>query len=243
MAKESEPEKQITSTKIRIESLSDLVFGLALSVGAISLIINLNPSKTPNITTISTSIGIFGFSFIIIIMIWIGFTRTMSILAAETRYAFFLNLVLLFCIVIEPYLLYILSAYNSFQLADFSSSLYALDLGSMFCILANLARMVCKQENLKLEGVKGPFKLHPTLLRRFKRIMTTEYIIGGVYMLSAIPYFFLIETPIGPIRFAFWYSSFALFFALRSSRINKAGERNDPLGSDSQLSEVPPKSS
>ena len=95
---ESELESQSGETgmpriKIRIESLSDMVFGLALSLGSLILITNVQP----NITTIFLNVIIFGFGFVIIVMTWLGYSRTISLLPTEVPFAIFLNIALLFC--------------------------------------------------------------------------------------------------------------------------------------------------
>jgi hypothetical protein len=51
-----------------------------------------------------SGIALFAFSFLIIIWIWSGYTRIMILLPAEVRGTFILNIVLLFCVAIEPYL-------------------------------------------------------------------------------------------------------------------------------------------
>jgi hypothetical protein len=76
----------------RIESLSDLVFGLALSVGAISLISRL-PSSPVGIVY---DIVEFGFSFLILITVWISYTSIMSVLPLEDATTITLNVILLF---------------------------------------------------------------------------------------------------------------------------------------------------
>src|SRR6266702_7971682 len=71
----------------RIESLTDLVFGLALSIGAISLISN----KPTNPGYLYQAIAAFGFSFLILIQIWFRFTEIMSVLPVETTRTRILN--------------------------------------------------------------------------------------------------------------------------------------------------------
>jgi hypothetical protein len=51
--------------KVRIESLSDLVFGLALSIGSLTLIGKL-PQTAQDLVT---DVVLFGFSFLIVVLI------------------------------------------------------------------------------------------------------------------------------------------------------------------------------
>jgi hypothetical protein len=84
----------------RIESLTDLVFGLALSIGAISLISN----RPADAGELYRAIAGFGFSFLILIQIWFRFTEIMSVLPVETAGTRVLNTLLLFLVALEPYL-------------------------------------------------------------------------------------------------------------------------------------------
>lgn len=54
--------------KIRKESLPDLVFGLALSIGSLILV----GKPTTNGTDLATNVLLFGFGFAIVVLIWLG---------------------------------------------------------------------------------------------------------------------------------------------------------------------------
>jgi hypothetical protein len=70
--------------RIRIETLSDLVFGLALSIGSLVLI-----GKAPQSgLDLAIDILLFGFGFFVIVMIWLGYSRTMAVLPGEVPAAF-----------------------------------------------------------------------------------------------------------------------------------------------------------
>jgi uncharacterized membrane protein len=194
--------------KIRIESLSDLVFGLALSIGSLELLAR-TPQTPPDL---AISIGLFAFSFVIVVSIWIGYARVMAVLPKETGGAISLNLILLFCVVLEPYLFFVLqSKPSSLSLSDWAYFLdwaslgYALDVGAMFLILGGLIRLT-----LRGQGNKN-LDLSPKLFRRFRLAMVFYAVIGAFYLISALPIFW-IDTPVGPLRFVFWYSAFAFVF-------------------------------
>ena len=76
-----------SNSKSRIESLSDLVFGLALSIGAISLF--ANPPST--VAALQSDVLEFGFSFLILITVWTRFSNLMEVLPIETRSTLILN--------------------------------------------------------------------------------------------------------------------------------------------------------
>ena len=65
--------------RVRIESLSDLDFGLALSFGSLILI----GSQPRNGRDLLVNVFIFGFSFMIVVWTWIGYTRTVAVLPGE----------------------------------------------------------------------------------------------------------------------------------------------------------------
>jgi len=195
--------------RVRIESLSDLVFGLALSIGSIILVGKVPASGQD----IASNVLLFGFGFLIIVMTWLGYSRTMAVLPVEAPFALHTNIALLFVVAIEPYLLYVLTSSQSPGLADASSVAYALDVGGMFFMQGALARMVVKQEKA---GSHGQRPLHPVVLARFKRVMKLDTVVGLAFVVSALPVFW-VETPIGFLRFYLWSSSF-LFLAGRVPR-------------------------
>jgi uncharacterized membrane protein len=201
-----------SKTKLRIENLSDLVFGLALSIGSIILISKLpqNPGDLIN------SVVLFGFSFLIVIWIWSGYTRTMAVLPTEVRGTFLLNIALLFCVALEPYLFYVLqagplglpSAVVSIFL-DFASSVYAVDVGVMMFILAGLIYLILREE--KAGASKG---LPQSQLIRLRSIRNAEVSAGVIFLVSALPFVWLPDTFGSYIRFDLWYASFAVFFLM-----------------------------
>jgi uncharacterized membrane protein len=112
-----------------------MIFGLALSVGAITLV----SSPPTDVPSIYGDLGTFGFSFLILITIWLRYTRIMSVLPLESQRVIVLNIILLFLVSVEPFLFNILrnppSVINAGAYDDATSMLYALDLGAMMVIL------------------------------------------------------------------------------------------------------------
>ncbi len=84
----------------RIQTLSDLIFGLALSIGALSLI----SEKPADLLSLGNSLLGFGFAFAILAMIWVRYTRIMSVLPVEGGSVLRVNLLMLFLVSVEPYL-------------------------------------------------------------------------------------------------------------------------------------------
>ncbi len=190
--------------KIRIETLSDLVFGLALSIGSLVLIGRVPQSGQD----LATNILLFGFGFLVIIMIWLGYSRTMSALPGEVPSALYANLGLLFCVALAPYLFYVLQSTPSVDVLNAGSIAYGLDVGVMFLLLAALARLVIKED--EKARMSGHSLVHPVVVRRFGKIMKAEVAVGLIFAVSALPVFW-VRTPVGILRFAMWYFSPLIF--------------------------------
>ncbi len=182
----------------RIESLTDLVFGLALSIGAIILI-----SKQPaNPVDLYRAIAGFGFSFLILIQIWFRFTEVMSVLPVQTTWTRVLNTILLFLVALEPYLFNILPFFLSppqtfTELYDVTSSIYALDIGAIYGILALFTHILASEER-KLVA--------PDLLRKYKLSRNLEIVVAIIFLLSAIPQVWVLN-----VRYTIWASTFFVY--------------------------------
>ena len=115
-----------------------MIFGLALSVGAISLVSN----PPIEVRGIYNDILTFGFSFLILITMWLRYTRIMSVFPPESRGVINLNVMLLFCVSIEPFLFNLIrntpAVSDPTAFSDATTTLYALDLGAMFAILGGV---------------------------------------------------------------------------------------------------------
>jgi hypothetical protein len=188
--------------KLRVENLSDLVFGLALSIGSILLISKMPQSPTDLVT----GIALFGGSFLLVVWVWAGYTTTMTALPYEVRGTFLLNIMLLFCVAVEPYLFYVQSE-GQFSLLEFASSAYAVDVGAMLFILGGLVRTLLREERRR-----GSHGLPPIQLKRFRRSLTSLAMGGTIFMVSALPLFW-IPVPLGDfLRFDMWYVVIVVLF-------------------------------
>jgi uncharacterized membrane protein len=112
--------------KKRIEDLSNLVFGLALTLGAISLI----KPETDDLGSLFNTIIQFGLSFAVIIWIWWLYNSLINDRDLARKGMAQLNMLLLFLVVIEPFLLSVSEPYSSGKIA------YSLDLGLTLLIFA-----------------------------------------------------------------------------------------------------------
>ena len=182
----------------KIESLSDLVFGLALSVGAISLVGNV--TLITSAETLLSDISVFAFGFIILITVWMRYTRIMSVLPLENRLTVLLNTALLFTVSIEPFLFNVLEMDNNLA-TKISSQFYAVDLGVMMLILAAFTLVLSDEER----------NLIPKDLIKESRIESLSmFVAGGLFLVSILDVFW-VKGPGGIYwRFYLWIVPFVL---------------------------------
>jgi uncharacterized membrane protein len=198
----------IKSPKTRIESLTDLIFGLALSIGSLSLL--AKPPSNP--MDVMTDIAAFGFSFLILISIWFRYTDIMSVLPVETSGTMFLNTILLFLVSIEPYLLSLVT-FGSFEspavdVLILASQAYALDLAGLTFILGLFTHQLSIEERKLVK---------PELLHVYRRIRNTQYIAAGLFAVTALPPFWSWGIFGMPARIDLWYFILVFMWTSRLS--------------------------
>ena len=190
--------------KLRLDSLSDLVFGLALSIGSIALFIKLPQTDADFVT----SIVAFGFSFLIVTLFWVSYTRVRTILPEENSSTFFLCLLLLFCVVLEPYLFYVVLSVP--QLMDWASIAYSLDLGIMFLIVADLIYTPLMREGKRLQATVSAKQMSS-----FRKQMIASLTTGILLFVSALPFFSMPVPFNGLLRITMWDMSMVVFVIIR----------------------------
>src|SRR5467141_2202816 len=138
-------ERQHRHARPRLETLSDLIYGLSLSIGAMSLVIT--NSTQSNAIDIDRNILQFLFVFLILITSWIIYTSDMSVLPIETRLVTLLNVVLLMLVAIFPYLFdQAVSAFNSSRVQNYASMLFTADYTGTLVIMAIFAHIIAQEE-------------------------------------------------------------------------------------------------
>jgi len=196
-----------SSPKPRIESLSDMIFGLALSIGALSLI-----SKPPGSPAeIRSDILGFAVSFIILIFVWLRYTSIMSVLPMETSATKFSNVVLLFLVSIEPYFFDLINIgpYPTLsQLAnlEYASVLFALDIAGLMAIMAFFTHILTVEEK-KL--------VSPELIQKYRLLRNSFLIAAGLFLISVLPQFWNWSIKGTPFRFYFWLVPIGIFWIRR----------------------------
>jgi uncharacterized membrane protein len=177
-------------------------------VGAISLVSN----PPMNVQGIYNDLLTFGFSFLILITMWLRYTRIMSVFPLESRRVVNLNIMLLFCVSIEPFLFNLIrntpAVTDPRAFADATSTLYALDLGAMFAILGGFTLTLADEER----------KLIPkALMRQYKVEGLSWFVCGLIFAVSALPLFFAIQIGGGySIRYYLWALPLFLIWIART---------------------------
>ena len=174
-------EKEGTRPRPRIETLSDLVFGLALSIGAFALV----SSPPVDAKGFYSDIITFGFNFAVLISMWIRYTRIMSALPIETRRTMLLNTFLLLTVSLEPFAFNILRSGNSVShpspsLYEAASSFFGIDVGAMMLVMGIFTLALADEEK----------RLVPTeFISRLKSEAGIWFTSAGIFLVSALPVF------------------------------------------------------
>jgi uncharacterized membrane protein len=165
-------------------------------VGAISLVSN----PPTNVGAIYNDLATFGFSFFVLITMWLRYTRIMSVFPLETRRVTNLNILLLFCVSVEPFLFNLVrnapTVSDPAAFANATSMLYALDLGALFAIIDGFTLTLADEDR----------KLIPkAMIRQYKIEGASSFVCGLIFGISALPVFFTTTVDNGePIRYFLW---------------------------------------
>jgi uncharacterized membrane protein len=195
-----------TVPRPRIQTLSDLIFGLALSIGAITLL----SDKPTSIIGLASSLVGFGWAFLILALVWVRYTRIMSVLPVETGRIMGANMLLLFLVSVEPYLYNLITVSFvplSGQLdSAITTALYAVDMGAILLIIAYFTHEVTLEER----------KLIPReLLRNYRLQRNTAIASAALFFFSTLPMFWSLVVFGLQVRFILWMSVFLVWIIRR----------------------------
>jgi len=208
----------------RLESLSDLIYGLSLSIGAISLVIT--NSQTSSESDINKNILQFLFVFIVLITSWIIYTSDMSVLPVETRLVQLLNVVLLMLVAIIPYLFdQVVSSFNPSSVQDYASILFTADYAGTLVIMAVFSHIIAQEEEHLVDG---------EIMVRMRRVRNRLSLLTLIVFLSlAAPWDWLFLGV--HVRLFIWLVPIASFWINRMRRSpfglpTSGPKRVDPFG-------------
>jgi len=205
--------------RLGIETISDVVFGLALEIGSISIVAKLPQTATD----LTTEIVEFGFSFVVVFMAWFSYRRAVVALPYETPRTLIVNVALLFCVSIEPFLFYVLVTAPG-NVGEAAPVAFALDIGATMLLLSLFTYLLLEEER------KAPQRrVHPAILRQMRVGGIGRAVVAVAFFVSALPVFGL-PGPLGqPIREDVWVIGLVLFIIVQrgglvfSSRSSSVG--------------------
>lgn len=188
----------------RISSLSDLIFGLALSISALTLIGRQQTSDQE----FFFSLAVYGYSFLILMSVWRAYSRATSVLPIETSGIIQANILLLFCVSIEPFLFNELFATQG-ELNSSVSATFAADIAALFFVLAYFGHTIAKEEKGLVPKASLP---------RYRRDRTRALIAGLVFTISIFPYFgttnvFAVSGTYINLREVIWFVGIAVSYS------------------------------
>jgi uncharacterized membrane protein len=191
----------------RLESLSDLIYGLSLSIGAISLVITNNQASSAS--DITRNILQFLFVFLILITSWIIYTSDMSVLPIETRLVQLLNVVLLMLVAIFPYLFdQVVSTVNPGSVQEYASILFTADYAGTLLILAIFSHIIAQEEEHLVDG---------EIMIRMRRVRSRQSLLAVIVLLSlVVPWDWLLLGV--HVRLFIWLVPVITFWSNRFSR-------------------------
>jgi uncharacterized membrane protein len=183
----------------RLETLSDLIFGLSLSIAAIALIAQA-PTSTAEI---NSHIFAYVFTFLILITTWLAYTNIMSVLPIETRTLTILNVTMLLLVTLSPFLLNTveianqsLSSTDAASIEDYASRLFALNLAGLLTIIGLFYHVLSIEE-------KG--LVTQDFAVRFRRARNLMFVFAGFFVITIAPQFSGWMILGYPVRFILWY--------------------------------------
>ncbi len=183
-----------------------MVFGLALSLGAFILI--SQPPQNPD--QLNSGLLLFAFSFLILVTVWYNYSTIMAVLPIETRGLVLLNLILLFVVAIEPYLLNVVASSPYGAVAEAASVLYAIDLAGMNALLGGFFQVLTREEK--------PFLAAPAI-RRMR--ISRNFMFGSAvfFAFTALPGFWTWTWfPGMPSRVVLWILTLPAGWVMRLLR-------------------------
>jgi uncharacterized membrane protein len=172
-----------------------MLFGLAVAISAIPLLLRL-PARPLGIVI---DISEFGFSFLILVSVWLGYWKIVSVLPMEDGTIVALNIGLLFLVSVEPYLFYLNITFDLLaheQLLNTASMIYALDMTGLMVILALFTQQLAREE-------RGLVPREATT--RYKRFRDVLLISAALFAVTILPPFWTTRLMGQPIRFYFWF--------------------------------------
>lgn len=202
-----------------IENLSNLVFGLSLSI--VALILISNPPSSPG--QMYQDLLWFAYSFMIVITVWRSYVTIVSEIEEWRGRDIRLNILLLLFVGMEPYLFNAITFQNSLLppeeqdiMNNVGSSLFALDIAAIFIILATYYHIVAR------EKARGTEREEHLIGERNYRL-----VVGGLFAISALPWTWSIHLGTTELRYLIWLVPLIIFMIMAVRRIMRRHQDDD----------------
>jgi uncharacterized membrane protein len=182
--------------------LSDLIFGLALSLSAYSLL--TRPPAT--LTNLASDLLSFTFSFLILISVWIRYTGIMSVLPLENTTTNMLNVAMLFSVSLVPYLFNLVTLFgraNETVVVEYASVFFAADMAALVFILAFFVHELALEEKQLIAA---------ELVEPYRRVRNIMFVSTLLFLLTMVPQFWQWRIQNVPLRFYLWLVPIAVFW-------------------------------
>jgi uncharacterized membrane protein len=201
-----------------IENLSNLVFGLVLSI--VSLILIANPPKNPE--EMLKDLLWFTFSFMLVISVWRSYVAIMCEIEEWKPREVRLNILLLLFVGMEPYLFnaitfqdYLLPLNVQDIMNNVGTMLFALDIAIILWIIA-IYYQILADEHAKSERRE----------RHYRRERNARIISGLIFAFSAFPFNWSVTIMDMHLRYIIWLVPlvFVTMNMIRNQRRDSAEE-------------------
>lgn len=183
--------------KSEIESLSNLVFGLAISIGGIALIIVQIPTTPADLLK---EMLWFSVGFVLLIVIWFNYTRAMAEIIIETPLEFILNIVILLLVSLEPFLLNVLA----FDIPDTPSAQSTVEIASVMfaAVIAAIMIILAVYYHWIMVDKKDQNRPEKALENRHRRDL--RLVDASIFLVSTLPIFWRLTVDSLPVRYLLW---------------------------------------
>jgi uncharacterized membrane protein len=197
--------------KLGLSDFSDLIFGLALTIAAVTL--TVDPPTTPY--EIYVDIAIFSFNFYVLISVWVKHYQIMSVLPLERIRTRLTNIFLLFFVSIEPFLFNNLqttvTGEESLTFYSTASAIFGINIGMIMLMQALLCHEVATKDQ-KFVSQK--------LLRPFKAERNVLVFCSAIFFISALPLFWSTQINGFSLRYLIWIIPAGVVWIDRLSILN-----------------------
>ncbi len=194
-------EEGLAHSRPRLDVFTDMVFGLALSLGALTTV-GQPPNEPGDILPATLH---FGSGFAVLIVVWIRYSRATTEMMRESARRTALTVPLLFLASLEPYLFnFVFTQGHVFLARDVGVALTAYDVGTMLLAIdiAMLAAVLAGFDHLAID--QHDRAVDAQAARRHALARNLQAFLAAGFLVSAIPSMFWVGLMGVPLRAILW---------------------------------------